>query len=260
MTVQCEEANALLSAYLDRELDLLRSLEVERHLDTCGSCAATGKAQRHLSAGLRDPSLVYTPPPLLEQRLRKTVRRETWQASRLSRRWIGIAAAAVLASGVGWGALQWTRPRDTDPLIADLISGQTRSLMAEHLVDVASSDRHTVKPWFHGKLDFSPPVSDFTTEGFPLVGGRLDYIGGRSVAALVYRRRQHAINVFVWPATRPAGAEAISSRGYNLMRWTSAGLTYWTVSDVSRDDLEELARLLRSSAADAADPSLDTLR
>jgi len=122
--------------------------------------------------------------------------------------------------------------------------------MVDHLVDVTSSDQHTVRPWFNGKIDFAPPVADFAASGFPLVGGRVDYIGGRPVAALVYRHDRHLVNVFIWPAGgAPAGQQEFSSQGYHLVRWNDADLEYWAVSDLNARELAVLAALLRQSHA-----------
>jgi anti-sigma factor RsiW len=163
----------------------------------------------------------------------------------------GAFALLVLISVSGW---QWTarlRASSSDQRIAaEVFSGHVRSLEGNHLMDVVSTDQHTVKPWFNGKLDFSPPVEDLASDGFPLVGGRLDYVEGREVAALVYQRRKHFINVFVWPS--PSGkssTQAIESKqGYNIKRWSGAGFEFWAVSDVAAPDLAEFVRLLETRA------------
>jgi anti-sigma factor RsiW len=121
--------------------------------------------------------------------------------------------------------------------------------MANHLVDVPSSNKHTVKPWFDGKLDFSPPVVNLTSQGFPLVGGRLDYLDNKEVAAIVYKRREHVINLFVWPTTQNAGGETVTMlQGYHVIHWTKAGMTYWAVSDLDEDELQTFVRLVQNSS------------
>src|SRR5207248_11660167 len=137
------------------------------------------------------------------------------------------------------------RPGADQFLATQLIASHVRSLMANHLTDVASSDQHTVKPWLDAKLDFAPAVVDLSSEGFPLVGGRLDYLDKRPVAALIYQRRQHFINLFVWPAesnsTRPR--KAMSRQGYQLLHWVDSDFNYWAVSDVSANDLQTFEEL-----------------
>jgi anti-sigma factor RsiW len=155
--------------------------------------------------------------------------------------WLGLAAAILFAAIIGWNLLpRLQRPGAGQLLATQLIAGHVRSLMANHLTDVASSDQHTVKPWLDTKLDFAPPVADLSNKGFPLVGGRLDYLDNRPVAALIYQRRKHFINLFVWPVESNAakGTETISRQGYQLLHWVNSDFNYWAVSDVSVGDLQ----------------------
>jgi anti-sigma factor RsiW len=142
-----------------------------------------------------------------------------------------------------------TGPSANDRLTRELIAGHVRSLMVSHLTDVASSDQHTVKPWFEGKLDFSPPVIDLTEQGFPLVGARLDYLDNRPVAALVYQRQQHVINLFIWPAAHDAekGEQMVTQQGYHLLHWAQAGLSYWAVSNLNLDELQAFVQRVQQA-------------
>jgi anti-sigma factor RsiW len=245
-----EPASRLLEAYLDGELDLVRSLEMERHLSECELCSAALRRQRALRSALGDGSLYYEAPKGLEDR----VRRELRKASKDSKsdalggwRWRAVAASLPVIAALAWALVAIPRaPSDDERVNQEVVSAHVRSLMAAHLTDVASSDRHTVKPWFNGKLDFSPEVKDLAADGYPLVGGRLDYIGGRGVAALVYERGKHPINVFIWPEPEARGGDGESSiRGYNVIRWRRSAMRYWAVSDLNLPELRELARDLQ---------------
>jgi anti-sigma factor RsiW len=147
-------------------------------------------------------------------------------------------------AGAGW--LAGSSASESGALTGDVVTSHVRSLMAGHLTDVASTDQHTVKPWFAGKLDFSPPVTDFAAEGYPLIGGRLDYLHGRSVAALVYERRKHLINVFVWPTTEKdeAMTQSTTRQGFHVLHGTKRSMAFWIVSDLNAEELERFARLL----------------
>ena len=164
-------------------------------------------------------------------------------------RGMGIAAALVLCMAGTWQVAITTRSSSTPETIGqEVVASHVRSLMAAHLTDVPSSDQHTVKPWFNGKLDFSPLVTDFADRGFVLEGGRLDYLGNRAVAALVYRRRQHVINLFIWPTSQPDSAIRISDRqGYHAFNWNKYHATYWSVSDLNPDELRQFAEMLCNS-------------
>jgi anti-sigma factor RsiW len=251
--MSCEQARPLLSAYFDRELDVTKSLEIEGHLRECERCTAIVKQHEALHGALSAAALVFAPPADLEWRVRKAVRREAKPRS-LSVlrpwRWAALPVAATLAAALSWSvAVNRGRPSADELVLADLVSGHVRSLMVDHLVDVATSDQHTVKPWFNGKVDFAPPVADFKASGFPLVGGRVDYIVGRPAAVLVYKRNQHIVNVFIWPAGKEEGQALRNAtyQGYHLLRWSESGLTFWAVSDVNSTDMETLARLFQEA-------------
>ena len=199
--MSCEEVQELLHGYLDGELDLVRTLAIERHLRDCPVCARLHAQQESLRSAIRDSGLYFTPPEPLERRIREAVRgvgRPDTSAWKWSRRWLGLGAAAACMALVLWGVLpMWFQPSSPDGAPQEVMAAHIRSLMVDHLTDVTSSESHTVKPWFEGKLDFSPPVPDLSLQGFRLVGGRLEYLDGRAVAALVYQRREHRINLFI---------------------------------------------------------------
>ena len=224
--MNCEDAQAFLSAYVDGELDLVRSLEIEKHIETCPACALTVQNQQTLGAALRTGSLYHRPPQHLEERVRAALRSQT-RTKRINWPILAVAASLLLA-GIFVDRLvrSASRPAPQTLLAQEVLDSHLRSLLPGHLADVQSSDRHTVKPWFAGKLDFSPPVADFAAEGFPLTGGRLDSVNGRTVAVLVYQRRQHLINAYVWPSPGSANSSvtATTLQGYNILHWTHAGL------------------------------------
>jgi anti-sigma factor RsiW len=253
VTVTCAQAAPLLSAYFDRELDVTKSVEVEGHVRECSGCAAALQQYDALRSSVGAASLMFAPPKDLEWRVRKAVRREARPrgVSMLPPwRWAAVPLAATLAAAFSWSvAINRNGTSGDDPVLAELVSGHVRSLMADHLVDVATSDQHTVKPWFNGKVDFAPPVADFKASGFPLIGGRVDYVAGRSAAVLVYKRNQHTVNVFIWPAGKGESQplRTATFQGYHLLRWSGSGLTFWAVSDVNSTDIESLARLFQEA-------------
>ena len=250
--MSCQQTHELIDAYLDGETDVVKSIEIEKHVADCNACTQRYKSLRSLRTILGDSALRFEPPPSFERRLRSGLRRDNKSQPALHslRRWGWIlAGASVIAAVILIAAVAgfFSRPSSDDLLAQELISSHVRSLMADHLTDVPSSDQHTVKPWFTGKLDFSPTVKDLSQQGFKLNGGRLDYVGNRPVAALVYQRRQHAINLFVWPSMEaPATTGKASEReGYNLIRWSNGGMTYWAVSDLNLAELQQFVELLQ---------------
>ena len=251
---------AQLDAYLDGELATVDASELEVHLAQCPECARFRQERLELRAAIRARVPAFEAPAALRERVRAAVGAAVrGRAPRRFTAWgvwrpLAIAASlAVVAVGSWRLALQRTAG---EALADDVLGSHIRSLMPGHLTDVLSSDQHTVKPWFNGKLDFSPPVYDFAGRGYPLIGGRLDYVDGRGVAALVYGRRQHLINVFLWPvARRPAAAPANRThQGYHLLHWATADYTYWVVSDLGLPELGEFAGLLRQADSAAGAP------
>lgn len=251
--MSCQQTRELIHGYLDGELDLMKSIEIEKHLADCHTCTQTYKGMRSLQSIVAGSALRFEPPSNLERRLRSALRRESKPETKsLLFRWRWALSAALLLAVVitSWAIAAIVSRQSTDDVVAqEIVSSHVRSLMADHLTDVPSSDRHTVKPWFNGKLDFSPAVKDLSQQGFSLHGGRLDYIGNRPVAALVYQRREHSINLFVWPSTQAqAMSEKASERqGYNLIRWSNGGMTYWAVSDLNLAELQQFVQLIRES-------------
>jgi anti-sigma factor RsiW len=243
-----------IHGYLDGELDLVRSVEIEEHLKDCGACAQTYKNIRSLRLAIGDSTLKFEPPVNFERRLRSALRRESEPEPKgtiLRWRWLMAGMSLVAAVVLIWTvAATLTRQSTNGAVAQEIVSSHVRSLMADHLTDVPSSDRHTVKPWFDGKLDFSPPVKDLSQQGYSLNGGRLDYVGNRSVAALVYQRGQHLINLFVWPSSEATAVRetASVSQGYNLIRWSNGGMTYWVVSDLNLAELQQFVHLLQEQS------------
>jgi len=253
VNVDCEHVQSLLSAYVDRELDLVKSLEVEAHTRECSRCEAALQQLQTLRTAIGGGTLAFATPAGLEARVRGAIRPQSRPRPRHVSpwwRWASVPLAATLAAAISWNVATRHGGSDDDRLLAELVSGHIRSLMVDHLVDVATSDQHVVKPWFNGKVDFAPPVEDFNASGFPLIGGRVDYIDGRPVAVLVYKRRQHVMNVFIWPSGSGPTREEASSlelQGYHLLHWSRGGLTFWAVSDVNSSELENLAHLIQET-------------
>ena len=252
--MSCQEPHELIHGYLDGELDVVKSIEIEEHLKDCDACAQNYKQIRSLRSVIGDRALRFEPPVNFERRLRADLRRESapeHKRMNLRWRWLLAGTSLIAAVTVVWAVAAFFPRQSTGSVQAEeIVSSHVRSLMADHITDVPSSDRHTVKPWFEGKLDFSPPVKDLSQQGYSLNGGRLDYVGNRSVAALVYQRGQHLINLFVWPSTEAAaGSEKISARqGYNVIRWSNGGMSYWAVSDLNLAELQQFVQLFQEQS------------
>ena len=253
--MSCQITQEFIHAYVDGELDLARSLEVEHHMQECQACASAYQNQTPLRSAFKDSSLYHPAPPRLEKRIRSSLRREA--KSEVGRRlfgwrWfpVGAMALIVLLGLVIWRAVPGLRPSGDELLAQEMVSNHVRSLQLEsHRADVISSDQHTVKPWFDGKLDFAPPVKDFSSQGFPLLGGRLEYLHNRAAAALIYQRQKHYINLYIWPAeqSNATGEVGTKRHGYNLLHWTNSGMTYWAISDLNGVELHEFARLVQEA-------------
>jgi anti-sigma factor RsiW len=243
--VNCDEVGRLLDAYVDNELDLPASAAIAEHVEHCPSCERR-LGERESIKRLVQSVPYYTAPVRLRNSV--TSRSSRW---RVTTRVLASAAvvllAVSLAGGLATRALRSTPRIGAGGALADaIVSSHVRALMGAHLLDVPSSDQHTVKPWFLGKLDFSPPVVDLVAAGFPLAGGRLEYVDGRPAAAVVYTRRQHTINLFVWPAPNaPAPVDARTIRGFHLRHWIRGGMAFWAISDLNDQELDEFVRLLQ---------------
>lgn len=268
--MDCDRIRTLLDPYLDGELDRDDVKVVDGHLEHCGACRSRLSAGRALSTGMKRHAAYRTAPASLRSRIRTAVtetaapvrptpdwrqrfRRLDWN------RWLpmgGAVAGAALATAVltFTVTVQMAGVSQEQQMIDQLVSGHSRAMLTSHQIDVASSDQHTVKPWLSSKLDFSPNVTDLAASGFPLLGGRLDYINDRSAAVLVYGHRRHVIDLFIWPdaASKATGTQTFSKRGVNVVRWSDGGMAFSAVSDVNTDDLKTFARDYASAESGAA--------
>jgi len=243
--VDCTLHRHLLEAYLDGELGFERTLEVEAHLASCHACSSEVQSWKDVRAAMQSSDLYHRAPAHLEDKLRKLLPQES-RSERMPwfQRWIWAGGGAAFATAALLITFMMTRPAATSPS-QDIVSSHIRSLMADHLTDVVSTDQHTVKPWFDGKLDFAPPVQDFAAAGYPLAGGRLDYLENRKVAVLIYHRALHIINLYVWPA-QDNGSSTIQVRtiqGYNVISWKKNGFEFRAVSDLNTAELRDFALL-----------------
>ena len=263
--MKCDEVIRLMDGYLDGELDAVTNQEIELHFRECNTCQQAYETQRTLVHAIGSSAPYYRAPVELRERIKSSLRQEistsrSQVANGATRRvreaneprpradifgsqwnWLALAALVLVAAIIGLNLIPGHRAGSDQFLATQLIASHVRSLMASHLTDVTSTDQHTVKPWLDAKLDFAPTVVDLSNEGFPLIGGRLDYLDNRPVAALVYQRRKHFINLFIWPVesgTASGATKNISRQGYQLLHWADSDFNYWAVSDVSENDLE----------------------
>lgn len=252
--MMCDDAGLLMHAYLDDELDAAGSAAMARHLAECAACKTRYETYAIMQKALSEPSLYHRAPDALRARWTTPPAAPVITLPAARRRApLAFAAAAgfaaaMLLSSPAW--LHWLPSREGgDALVAQAISSHVRSLQGEHLMDVVSTDQHTVKPWFEGKLDFSPRVKDLAGEGYPLIGGRLDALEGHSVAALIYKRRLHVINLFQWPADRATAPQATTQEhGYTVIRWTGDNMHYVAISDVNEGDLKQFVLAFQNDA------------
>jgi mycothiol system anti-sigma-R factor len=274
--MNCEEIANLMDGYLDGELDALTSQKIEQHLRGCPKCEQAYEVEAAMAHAISQGAPYYKAPLELRERIQVSLREAIGATTSrgaagegplpvrrpdavrrgvvfdMPWNWLALAAAIVLAAIVGSSLLPRLRQPGVDQFLAtQLIASHVRSLMADHLTDVASSDQHTVKPWLDVKLDFAAPVVDLSGNGFPLIGGRLDYLDNHSVAALVYQRRKHFINLFIWPTTPADSKEQkmVTRQGYSLLHWIEGDFTYWAVSDVSATDLKTFKQTFEEQTA-----------
>lgn len=241
--MNCSLAQEMLGPYVDGELDANAELQVRLHLSECESCNAVIQRLQRRRRMIQSGGLRYAAPPGLEARIRKSIR--TGRTGSNWRLWSAIAAAILVASTF---SIRLTQHFDTqDRLEQQVISNHVQALMTGHTTDVVSTDQHTVKPWFNGRIDFSPPVIDLASQGFRLLGGRVDYLDGRAAATLVYQRRKHIIDLYIWPAQAGDATGAESSKGFNVIRWTERGMSFTAVSDLNKTELEQFRNLLKAT-------------
>ena len=250
----CRDSKKILGAYVDNEVDVTQSAALEEHLAACADCQAFIDDQRAVKNLLQQGNLRFSVPAGFYEQVRKSLEPlpkknlRFWHDARY-RMWqvtASVATAAALALAIALGVFLHRQPSGSHVIAQnEVVDNHIRSLLMNHLADVASTDQHTVKPWFMGKLDFSPKVVDLSEKGFPLVGGRLDYMDGQTVAALIYKHRQHVINVFTYPHADSAALVVSEQRGYHIVHWAGSGMEYWLISDVNAAELQQLAELLK---------------
>jgi anti-sigma factor RsiW len=255
-----DEANRLLHAYIDGELDPAKTLELDAHLAKNPALRTACGRLREISEAVRDKADYHPAPAWLEERVRAAILSEPKSRQALPAWWRWVRPAGSLAAVADWlrpaasfaavALVTWVvalgvmRPSEDERITQEVLASHVRATLVNRFYDVASSDQHTVKPWLSARLAFSPPVADLSASGFELVGGRLDYIRAQPVAVLVYKRRQHMIDVFVWPAEAQKTEQMLTRDGFNIERFARNDMSFWLVSDLGRDELNDFARML----------------
>jgi anti-sigma factor RsiW len=257
----CPEWPVMLHGFVDGELDPAHASRFQDHLATCTGCRAEVEEVRAARKIMNQEGVKWHSPEALRSQVlsmlafeesarasrppqRQQLQKPAWRRKLdLLKQWSFVPSLAALAASLFLFAIT---PSQTLVLQDEILASHIRSMMANHLTDVLTSDQHTVKPWFNGKIDFSPPVTDLVKDGFTLIGGRVDYLGGRSVAALIYRRNGHIINLFIWPASSTAQRAAVHD-GYNMEQWSDGGLVFWAISDVAPGELVRFKEVFRGS-------------
>jgi anti-sigma factor RsiW len=250
-----DEAARLLGPYRDGELELATCLKLEEHLAGCLSCQKKMEGEQELVELIQAEVPRFKASPFLKTRIQANIREQksspaktpSWNPIALI--WtsssVTIAALVILAI-----ALSWTQR--IPGLDEEAIANHVRSLQVNHLMDVASTDQHTVKPWFAGKLDYSPQVVDLTASGYPLIGGRLDVLDHRNVAAIIYQRRKHFINLFIWPSdTESLNGRLYNQNGYHALGWTKSGMNYLAVSELGEGELRDFVKMIQEQTVDS---------
>ena len=250
--MDCTQTRNYMHGYLDRELDPITAAGIEEHLHACAACTKAYAVQKSLQSAIKRQATYYNAPATLASRIcaMAGAASETVISKRAPRwHWFQLGAAVAATAVVTWITAVQLEAGSRDERIAEqVIAGHARSVLSNQLTQVASSDQHTVKPWLSSKLDFSPPVTDLATAGFPLTGGRLDYVDHRPVAALVYGHRKHVINLFIWPDAKAAASIQASSRqGFNMVHWDNRGMTFWAISDLNPADIRKFAETYAST-------------
>src|SRR6266481_5765049 len=251
--MNCQECHDFIDPYIANELDVAAAILVKQHLRDCPHCQPLLESRKAVRALLDNPELQFEVPDSLRRKIESALPAATSSAKRRSGTrsvipWFSVPLALAAAFAVVLGLVFLNQGKILDrsrgnALVEEVVSSHVRSLLATHLLDVPSTDQHTVKPWFDGKLKFSPPVQDFADHGFRLIGGRLDYLNGREVAALVYQRNKHIVNLFIWPSESggSTAGQSFVKDGYNVLHWEHDGFEFWAVSDVNAVDLRAFA-------------------